>query len=796
MISSTPIPVAFIFYLLSSLGLPLGVPPLPETQLISRIAPEECLFYMSTSGMAAPDAKSANQTEQLLAEPEVQQRVGEIEKLIRANFNKSVGPNDLPPGLSPDEVVDLAKMLLTRPMSVYISDVQISPTGTNIRGGMAIKIGDDSEKLRAKLEQLTKTLPQEFVKNREINGEKFLSIQIPPIGSIVWGFKKNFFVAAMGDGEMESLLKRAGGKAPAWLAKIRQHLPVERVSTVGYLNVKALVKIFAPMAGPKAAVTLEALGVSNVSNIASVAGLEQSNYVSKILISIDGEPQGLMQFASIKPLSADDLKLIPADANLAFAAKINPLGFYDTYMAMGGKADPQETAFVRGNIETIGSQLGVNISQEILKPFGDNFIFYTNSSGEMGSPNMMIAVQLKDPQQAANTFSKLMPLVKTQIEIAAKRSPIPIKFDQTSISGKDVYTINVQQPGMPGGQICWCLAEKELVLTTSQQSLQTYLSGPTGIKSLAQSPDVEKLFTSDTGPTTLFYWNIQQTFNQIYPMMPLIAGMMQSKGVKLDLSMLPPQNAIGPHLTPMISSVRRTKLGIEITERTPLPGLGIVQSAPVVTAMLLPAMSASRDAAQLAASINNMKGIMLAMHNYHDAKKRFPPAYKADKDGKPLLSWRVLILPMIEQVELYNQFHLDEPWDSENNKKLIAKMPPEFRSPSSKAGEGKTNYLTVRGENTVFPGKEGVRIADITDGTAYTIAIVEASDEKAVIWTKPDDYDFDSNNPVKGLAALHPSVILAGFADGSVRPLSALLDPDVIKGLFSRNGGEVVQGKY
>ncbi len=146
--------------------------------------------------------------------------------------------------------------------------------------------------------------------------------------------------------------------------------------------------------------------------------------------------------------------------------------------------------------------------------------------------------------------------------------------------------------------------------------------------------------------------------------------------------------------------------------------------------------------------------------------------------------------------DLYNQFHRDEPWDSENNKKLIAKMPAEYRSPNSKAGEGKTNYLTVRGENTVFPGKQGIRIADITDGTAFTIAIVEAADEKAVIWTKPDDFEIDNQNPLKGLAGLHPSVFLVGFADGSVHTLSASIDPEVLKGLFSRNGGEAVQGKF
>ena len=87
-------------------------------------------------------------------------------------------------------------------------------------------------------------------------------------------------------------------------------------------------------------------------------------------------------------------------------------------------------------------------------------------------------------------------------------------------------------------------------------------------------------------------------------------------------------------------------------------------------------------------------------------------------------------------------------------------------------------------------------MAEITDGTAFTIAIVEAADEKAVIWTKPDDFEMDSGNPLRGLVGLHPSVFLAAFADGSVRELSATIDREVLKGLFSRNGGEAVEGKF
>ncbi len=141
-------------------------------------------------------------------------------------------------------------------------------------------------------------------------------------------------------------------------------------------------------------------------------------------------------------------------------------------------------------------------------------------------------------------------------------------------------------------------------------------------------------------------------------------------------------------------------------------------------------------------------------------------------------------------MRLYDEFNKDEPWDSEHNKKLIAKMPPEYISPNSKAGQGMTNYLTVRGEKTVFPGKQGVRVQDITDGTSHTIALVEASDEKAVIWTKPDDFEYSEEDPIKGLVGLHPNVFLAGFVDGSIQTLPASINPQDLKAFFTRNGGE------
>jgi hypothetical protein len=202
-----------------------------------------------------------------------------------------------------------------------------------------------------------------------------------------------------------------------------------------------------------------------------------------------------------------------------------------------------------------------------------------------------------------------------------------------------------------------------------------------------------------------------------------------------------------------------------------------------------------RETAARSQCTNNLKQIGLAMHNYHTRHKTFPPAYTADKAGKPLLSWRVLILPYLEQDALYKEFHLDEPWDSEHNRTLIDRMPSTYRCPagsSKRADQSKTTYLTPRGKATIFPGSEGIKIQKITDGTSNTIFFVDASDGRAVTWTKPDDWDVDPNLDLKGIFGHHPGGTVVGLADGSVRFIKDSVAPGILEQLVTRDGGEVI----
>ena len=212
---------------------------------------------------------------------------------------------------------------------------------------------------------------------------------------------------------------------------------------------------------------------------------------------------------------------------------------------------------------------------------------------------------------------------------------------------------------------------------------------------------------------------------------------------------------------------------------------------PIGIALLLPAVQASRDAARRMQDSNQLKQIALGLLNYESTYGKFPARANYDAAGKPLLSWRVLILPYLEEMELYNQFHLDEPWDSEHNLKLAAQMPDVYRSQSFN-DPLKTIYLTADGKGTAMEGNQGIKFSQISDGTSNTMMVLEVNPENAVVWTQPADLPFDPANPGVGLGAIRPNGFQAAFVDGSVHLISPQTTPDTLRKLLQCADGEIV----
>lgn len=199
---------------------------------------------------------------------------------------------------------------------------------------------------------------------------------------------------------------------------------------------------------------------------------------------------------------------------------------------------------------------------------------------------------------------------------------------------------------------------------------------------------------------------------------------------------------------------------------------------------------------------NNLKQIGLALHNFHEKYGRFPPAYLADDDGRPMHSWRVLILPFIDQQTLYNEYRFDEPRDGPNNRKLRDQIVDVFRCPTDhpdrkSANATDTSYVAVVGPETMWPGSQPVRFSDVTDGMSSTLMVVEIANS-GIHWMEPRDLHVRQMAPTinskngQGMSSKHEGGANGQLTDGSVRFFANDLPAETLKSLLTRNGGDNV----
>lgn len=797
MVATSGFAVTWIWLLL--LGgagtIPLGGAPLALDPVLSNIAPEECLWYASYTGQGEADAGSSNQTEQLFAEPQVRRFVEEIQSQLMKTARRAGGP-EREKRVLVEQGPKLLRVLLTRPSAIYVEEVKPGEgEAFDASAAFVLNAGDEQAEVQAALEELLTLVPPDgpHLELTDVAaGVKWHRVLTPPhVPSVRFGWKDAYFIIAIGDETPTNLLDRMDGVAPAWLDEIRREHPIERELSLGYLNVAGIlerVRPFAEAEDPKAWPAVETLGLTHIKAVHGVSGYDDAACKSIGHIVTDGERPGLLGLLPYEPLERSDLQPIPKDALFALAMSINAREMWDHGVELGRQLEPQAKDDAEKAMWELETELGVNVRDDILGSLDDAWTFHVPGGELMLSwLNTTAAVRVKDADRLGQAIEKLVDAA--QAEMA--RHPDEGSISESKLGEHTMYTF--QLPGPAPISPSWCVGDGWLVLSLSPAAVRTALEQQEE-DSLAAADGVSEALADEGGVSALAYQDTPQLVRSVYPWLQMgiqmAAGELRKNGVEIDPTILPSREVILKHLKPGVATLSHSSDGFHFTSRHSLPGGGnLAAAAPMGAALLLPAVQSARHAAESAQSMNNMKQIALAMHMYHDAHKKFPTDIYSE-DGKPLLSWRVQLLPYLEQNALYEQLKLDEPWDSEHNSRITSTVLELFNSPGSPPSAN-TRYLALKGPETVFPGEKAIMWKQITDGLSNTIAFVEAAPERAAPWAKPADVKFSAKKPRRGLPSPDGS-FLAAFCDGSIHKIAPVVDAEAVKAMATYAGGEAV----
>jgi prepilin-type processing-associated H-X9-DG protein len=573
------------------------------------------------------------------------------------------------------------------------------------------------------------------------------------------------------------------------------------------------------------------LGLDTLQTVVNRTGYKGRALWSETVIDTPGPRSGLLALSDQTPFTLADLPPLPQGTTGFTATSFDWSKGYETITTIARGMESIVPNAQPGTVdETLGQAnqaLGIDLAGDLFAPLGHLHCVYADTAQAPLGLGIGAAVSVDDA-------ARLRKAVDALLAFAEQRAGGNLTVRRVQKHGREVVLLEIQ-----GGTAspALCITDEWLVLGVVPQTVDAFLlrldgTLPRWAPSAEHQAGLSELPASFTALTT---GDPRASYQFVLGFAPFLVGAAQA-GLRqaqvlppdfefpLSVADVPPSELVTRPLFPNFSVAVAGPEGVRYTSRTSLPSMPFlgafdggtsVATTAVVVALLLPAVQQAREAARRTQSQNNLRQILLALHNYHDVFQQFPEGTHLNEKLKPeeRLSWLVKVLPYLDQAPLYNQIDFEEGWEDEANQKFSDTAIPLFHNPSvptrDEYGQAVTDYVGLAGlgkegptlpvtskKAGVFAYNRATRIQDITDGTSNTIAVISAANSGPWAAGGPATIRAFTEKPYingpDGIGGPHQGGIHAAFADGSVRFISENIDDTVLEALSTIRGGEVV----
>ena len=767
---------------------------------LARLIPGDAIVVGVWHGVPRGD-KAHSPVEQSLIEGELASFYRSLIRYVEVTLGAQTEP----------EIAEAVVRAFSVPGMGYVRTAN-QPDRPGVSAALILEAGEHSDLLEQKLAAWVQGLEKlEPIQEAEWT---LSSYQVEPGLTLELGRFKDRWILTVGAQEGRQLIRRAAGGVPAWWDSLRKQQQLPRPLALVSVDIQAAIQNAQQMNADQADLErlLTVTGLKSAQRASMTLGFDDHGYIHRTWIETDGPPQGLLAGLSAGRLTEQSLPHLPQDTTMGVVVDCDVQQLLELFFEAADESDPQWAISMRQGAQSYAEELGLAKLDELTQAFGTPWTLY-HSPSQGGWVNGLAAII---PVRDADAFRRLEKLWIDQIEREVANggfffSPL---YQQSEYHGETTHTYVNFSSGL--FSFSWCRTADYFVVSLSPQNLKPIIdrlgqdadveSPPLrladGDASAVFALDLKRLLGSPQGlgrmTGRMFELSMRRQLRQFFP---------RGESVDFATSHFPHGELIRELANEDRLAIYPQPTGILVEGRFTLPGSEwvLIGSLGAMTAIWMdeigvdPVSFLSPAAARRNESVNHLKMIGLAFHNYHDTFGNLPNYASTGEDGKPLLSWRVHLLPFLDQQELYSQFHLDEPWDSEHNIKLVEQMPQVYRSPNSQAEKGYTNYVAIRSNDSLFPaldgkGKprnKGIRFGEVLDGLSNTLMAVEANDDSAVIWTQPDDLVPDMQ-VLHQMVGLHRNQFAVLMADGRVIWLPSDLAHDTLMQVISRAGGEPI----